>query len=216
MNSRCTHTRSHLNPISIARIQYLLSKTSVGCFILVALTICAGSTNAQTEETRKQDEADTSAFFEKAHAALDEALDMFDDQKQLPGQEDLAFYDFLSRTKESQQEKIEGYLDEAAAALGISEISKRRDNIARLRVEIQETRSDLTVFQRKRISAPESKGYNPLTVTKTGYDTKIEAALVEQVEMLMAEDAAQAQSPKNYGKGSRFATVLCQQVDRLS
>lgn len=47
-------------------------------------------------------------------------------------------------------------------------------------------------------------------------DHKIEAALVEQVEQLMAEDAAQAQSPKNYGKGSRFATVLCQQLDRLS
>lgn len=47
-------------------------------------------------------------------------------------------------------------------------------------------------------------------------DGKIEAALVEQVEQLMAEDAAQAQSPKNYGKGSRFATVLCQYLDRLS
>ncbi len=47
-------------------------------------------------------------------------------------------------------------------------------------------------------------------------DGKIEEALVEQVDQLMAEDAAQAQSPKNYGKGSRFATVLCQQLDRLS
>ncbi len=47
-------------------------------------------------------------------------------------------------------------------------------------------------------------------------DAKIEDALVEQVELLMAEDAAQAQSPKNYGKGSRFAMVLCQQLDRLN
>jgi hypothetical protein len=47
-------------------------------------------------------------------------------------------------------------------------------------------------------------------------DAKIEEALAEQVDQLMAEDAAQAQSPKNYGKGSRFATVLCQSLDRLS
>jgi hypothetical protein len=47
-------------------------------------------------------------------------------------------------------------------------------------------------------------------------DGKIEEALVEQVDQLMAEDAAQAQSPKNYGKGSRFATVLCQSLDRFS
>lgn len=47
-------------------------------------------------------------------------------------------------------------------------------------------------------------------------DAKIEEALMEQVDQLMAEDAAQAQSPKNYGKGSRFATVLCQQLDRFS
>ena len=47
-------------------------------------------------------------------------------------------------------------------------------------------------------------------------DSKIETALIEQVDLLMAEDAAQAQSPKSYGKGSRFATVLCQQLDRIS
>lgn len=47
-------------------------------------------------------------------------------------------------------------------------------------------------------------------------DSKIETALIEQVDLLMAEDAAQAQSPKNYGKGSRFATVLCQQLDRIT
>ncbi len=47
-------------------------------------------------------------------------------------------------------------------------------------------------------------------------DAKIEEALVEQVDQLMSEDAAQAQSPKSYGKGSRFATVLCQCLDRLN
>ncbi len=145
------------------------------CYVMLWICIGPSETLGQTAELRRQDEADTSAFFEKAHSALDAALEMFDDQDHLPGEEDLAFYDFLSRTKESQQEKIESYLDEAAAALGISDISKRRENIARLRREILESRSELTVFQRKRISAPESS-YNPLTVTKKGYDNKISAA----------------------------------------
>ncbi len=147
--------------------------------MLVAIVMFPSSVSplrAQTEELRQQDQADTAAFFEKAHAALDEALEMFDNQNQLPGEEDLAFYDFLSRTRESQQQKIEGYLDTAAEALGISDISKRRATIAELREKISETRRELTVFQRKRISAPENMGYNPLTVTKSGYDKKIAAA----------------------------------------
>ena len=144
--------------------------------LLFIFALSSGNLLAQTEELRRQDEAKTAAFFEKAHAALDEALEMFDDQNRMPGEEDLAFYDFLSRTKESQQKKIEGYLDEAAAALGISDISKRRDTIAELREQISETRQQLTVYQRKRISAPEKMGYNPLTTTKAGYDKKIAAA----------------------------------------
>lgn len=47
-------------------------------------------------------------------------------------------------------------------------------------------------------------------------DSKIEMALIEQVDLLISEDAAQAQSPKNYGKGSRFAKALCQQLDRVT
>ena len=161
------------------RVRSLFAKPSspwLSLVLLLMLLLGSSSVFAQTEELRRQDDAKTAAFFEKAHAALDEALDMFDDQNRLPGEEDLAFYDFLSRTKESQQKKIEGYLDEAAAALGISDISKRRATIAELREEISETRRELTVFQRKRISAPEKMGYNPLTVTKSGYDKKIAVA----------------------------------------
>lgn len=40
-------------------------------------------------------------------------------------------------------------------------------------------------------------------------DQKIEAALMEQVQALMEEDAAQAQAPKSFGKGSRFARSIC-------
>ncbi len=43
-------------------------------------------------------------------------------------------------------------------------------------------------------------------------DGKIEAALAEQVQALVDEDAAQAQSPKGYGKGSRFARSICEVV----
>jgi hypothetical protein len=39
-------------------------------------------------------------------------------------------------------------------------------------------------------------------------DSKIESALAEQVQALIDEDAAQAQSPKGFGKGSRFARSI--------
>jgi hypothetical protein len=46
-------------------------------------------------------------------------------------------------------------------------------------------------------------------------DGQIEAALAEQVQTLVDEDAAQAQSPKGYGKGSRFARSICGVVNPL-
>jgi hypothetical protein len=39
-------------------------------------------------------------------------------------------------------------------------------------------------------------------------DQKIQAALAEQVQAVIDEDAAQAQSPKGFGKGSRFARSI--------
>lgn len=131
--------------------------------------------SAQTEEVFQQQNDETNRFFELAHEALDSALDVFDDQEQLPTDDDLAFYDFLSRTKESEEVKIESYLDAAAGALGISSISDRRNRIADIRSEIKLTREELTVFQRKIISAP-IKSYNPLVVTESGYEKKIETA----------------------------------------
>ena len=128
---------------------------------------------AQTEEVRKQEDAEVTKFFEDAHEALDDALTLFDDAQQRPEEDDLAFYDFLSRTKESQERKVEGYLDVAGEALGISSISDRRQRIADLREKIAETRRNLTVYQRKRISAPD-RTYNPLVTTKSGYDKKIQ------------------------------------------
>jgi len=143
---------------------------------LVALAT-AGSqyASAQTEEIFQQEEAQTNRFFEKAHGALDDALKVFDAQENLPGEDDLAFYDFLSRTQESEESKIEGYLDAAAGALGISSISDRRNRISDIRSEIKATREELTVYQRKIISAP-IKSYNPLVVTESGYEKKIDMA----------------------------------------
>ena len=101
---------------------------------------------AQTEELRQQEEAEVRAFFEQAHEALDDALKLFDDAQQRPEEDDLAFYDFLSRTKESQERKVEGYLDVAGEALGISEISDRRKLIFDLRQKIADNRRDITVY----------------------------------------------------------------------
>lgn len=147
---------------------------------------------AQTEEVFQQQESETNRFFEQAHGALDSALDIFDDQEKLPAVDDLAFYDFLSRTKESEEEKIEGYLDAAAGALGISSISDRRNRIADIRSEIKLTREELTVFQRKIISAP-IKSYNPLVVTESGYEKKIEAARskIELLEQTIEDEKEQ-------------------------
>lgn len=149
----------------------------VSTFLLLLLALLGADHNtvlAQADEVRRQDEAEIQAFFEKAHAALEDALDMFDDAQNRPEEDDLRFYDFLSRTKESQERKVEGYLDVAGEALGISSISKRRQLIFDLRNKIAETRRDISVFKRKRISAPTST-FNPLTVTKKGYDKKIES-----------------------------------------
>ena len=132
--------------------------------------------SGQTEEVEQQERKEIEAFFEDAHESLDAALKLFDDAQRRPEEDDLAFYDFLSRTKESQERKVEGYLDAAGEALGISSISDRRNRISDLREKIADTRRDLTVFQRKRISAPEQSKYNPLIVTKSGYDKKIQTA----------------------------------------
>lgn len=143
--------------------------------MMLSLFFCAGHpVVAQTEEVLERERADTTRFFEDAHDALSEALEMFDEKGELKESKDLAFYDFLSRSQETQQRKIESYLDAASEALGISSISDQRQIVAELRNKITEARKDLTVYQRKKISAPESS-YNPLTVTREGYEAKIKA-----------------------------------------
>ena len=129
----------------------------------------------QTEEMLEQERRDTSRFFEEAHDALIEALDMFDEKGGLKESKDIAFYDFLSRSQEAQESRIEGYLDAASDALGISSISDQRMKVADIRKQISEAQKNLTVYERKKISAPE-KSYNPLTVTREGYEKKIESA----------------------------------------
>ena len=152
--------------------------TTISCVvagIVAANCTSMPSAQAQTEELFQQHESETNRFFEQAHGALDAALDAFDDQSDLPKTEELAFYDFLSRTKESENEKMEGYLDAAAGALGISSISDRRNRIVDVRAEIKATRGELTVYQRKIISAP-LKSLNPLVVTESGYQKRIDTA----------------------------------------
>jgi hypothetical protein len=47
-------------------------------------------------------------------------------------------------------------------------------------------------------------------------DAQIEAALNEQIEGIMQEAAAQAQSPKDYVTGTMFSRTLCGQLDRTA
>ena len=149
-----------------------------GCTLLVVPQAYA----FQTEEMLETERRDTSRFFEEAHDALSEALDMFDEKGGLKESKDIAFYDFLSRSQEDQESRIEGYLDAASDALGISSISDQRVKVAEIRKQIGEAQKDLTVYKRKKISAPKET-YNPLTVTREGYEKKIEATNQKIVEL---------------------------------
>ena len=153
-----------------------MRNTKIFAFAIVVFSLCASSAfSMQTEEMREKEERDTSRFFEQTHSALGEALEMFEAKEGLKESKDIAFYDFVSRSQEAQQTRIEGYLDAAADALGISNISDQRATVAELRKQIVTTQQFLSIYQRKKISAPEST-YNPLTVTRDGYEQKISAA----------------------------------------
>lgn len=136
--------------------------------------------------------ADLSEFFDQTHGALESALDLYDDQQKLPSNDDLRFYDYLSRTKETQQGKVDAYLDVAADALGISGINERRSKIASLRESISQSRSRISSFERSKISAPESS-YNPLTTTKAKFDKKIQRA---KESIAAAKEAISAEKQK--------------------
>jgi hypothetical protein len=148
------------------------------CTMLAACLIVANlpvTVRAQTKQAPAElpPEDRIEAFFEEAHKSLGSALELFDDAADRPSKGELAFYDFLSKTKESQKNKVEGYLDAAGEALGVSSLSKRRQRITELRETINQTQRDLTTYRRKRISAPDST-FNPLVTTKAGYDELIQ------------------------------------------
>ncbi len=159
----------------------MMNRQSNSILILLVVALGACFAHAQTEEVLEQERAEVARYFEQTHNALSEALEMFDDKGNLREAKDIAFYDFLSRSKETQEQKIESYLDAAASALGVSSISDQRQTVAELRGKIDQARKDLTVYQRKKISAPE-KSYNPLATTRKGYQDKIAAtkAAIEQ------------------------------------
>ena len=147
--------------------------------------------SGQTKEAAAQQDADMAKFFEKSHSALDKALAEFDDAQGRPEKSELAIYDFVSPSKESQAKKVEGYLDVAGEALGISSISNRRIKIANLKDSIIQKRKNISVYRRKKISAVEST-YSPFATTKSGYDKKIDAA-EEEIATATDEIAAEKQ-----------------------
>lgn len=163
---------------------------------VILLAICWQSTGiAQTPPAAEG----IGEIFEAAHSALDDALELFDDSLNRPGEKDLPFYDILSRTKESQARKVEGYLDVAGEALGVSSISKRRQRIADLRNTMTETQRNLTIYKRKRISAPD-KTYNPLLTTKSGYDEKIAAGKQTIIEAEQAIESEKDELVNDFAK----------------
>ena len=173
-----------------------IGRTFASGMIWLAIAGCIGSVGltpsrvcAQTKELAAQRKAETDRFFEEAHGALDSALEFFDDKEKLPAAQEQRFYDFLSANKESHERKIEGYLDVAAEALGLSSISDRRIRIGELREKMATQRKNITLYQRKKISAPD-KTYNPLSVTKTGYQKKIDSAKsgIEGLELSIASE----------------------------
>lgn len=156
-------------------IDTLLRVCVYGVVVLSVSSFFTESIQAQTKEVLEQESAEMAKFFEKAHQELDAALETFDDVENRPKNDDLPFYDYFSSTKESQKIKVETYLDAAGEALGISSISDRRLKIATLRDTIAERRNSISVFSRRKISAPKST-YNPLLTTKASYDSKITSA----------------------------------------
>jgi hypothetical protein len=174
-------------------MKIVLRMAILGSLITALLGLFLSSVaTAQDASPKKDAAADSIAeFFEDAHDSLESALDLFDDSLKRPSEEELPFYDVLSRTKESQREKVGGYLDAAGEALGISSISARRQRIADLRETMRETRRNLTLYKRKRISAPKET-YNPLITTKSGYDKKIkegnETILLAEAKIELEKD----------------------------
>ena len=166
----------------------------ISCFVMTLLLIV----NAVVAQPPQDQTPETGAFFEQAHGALENALEMYDVQEELPKSDDLAFYDFLSSTKESQERRIESYLEVAAEALGISKINDRRQRVSEMRKQILTSRQNISIYQRKRISAPEST-YNPLVVTKSGYNTKIEyeEGQIDQAEANIKAEKNQLMSELN-------------------
>ena len=163
---------------------------------VILLTICWQSNGiAQTPPAAEG----IGEIFEAAHSALDDALELFDDSLNRPGEKDLPFYDILSRTKESQTRKIEGYLDVAGEALGVSSISKRRQRIADLRNTMTETQRNLTIYKRKRISAPD-KTFSPFQTTKSGYDEKIAAGKQTIIEAEQAIESEKDELVNDFAK----------------
>ena len=67
--------------------------------------VCTPAFAFQTEEVLEKERRDTSRFFEDAHDALSEALDMFDEKGELKESKDIAFYDLAEAMKNNIYEE---------------------------------------------------------------------------------------------------------------
>ena len=117
----------------------LIHNLSLLCFVVSAALTTTPVSFAQTEEAIAQQDAESKAYFEKTHSALDDALAEFDDAQDAPDTKELAFYDFLSQTKESQAVKVEGYLETISTELKAS-------NATSLKKKNEQEQDDLDVL----------------------------------------------------------------------
>lgn len=192
--SNCYRVPKRTSLLILGQYEIMTFKRITSSMLLLMTLAVPDLGQVQAQEKSAPDDSSrskTAPFFDQAHDALENALGLYDKQQKMPAEDDLAFYDYFSRTKESQQKRVDSYLDVAAEAFGISKITERRDKIAALRKMISDTRIKISEYKRNRISAPDST-YNPLGVSKKGYDKKIGRAET-QIEQAEKEIAAEKQ-----------------------
>jgi hypothetical protein len=115
--------------------------------------------------------------FGKVLPSIKKAKTLFDKHDNLP---DKGKIPFISETKDSNEKSINSLLDDAAKILSINQVTDCRKRITYLQEQINKSQDKIEKFKQDRVSAPAQKDleglidrWNPLNITKEGYDEKI-------------------------------------------
>jgi hypothetical protein len=112
--------------------------------------------------------------FKKVFPKLSDALNLVDKHEKLPDKTYIYGAD-----KRSNQAKIDQLLDEAIAALEVSDLTDTRATVKMLEDKVRTTQENIAGYRRGRISAPQENTLslidkaNPFVITKEGYDQLI-------------------------------------------